>query len=113
MADLKPWPTPADVAARLRVPLATLTPEEQTLLGEQLAAAVDTARVVPEWREASQIPVRVWEAVRGLAALDFRIANAPSGIDTNGNPDQGNVNGARWRYMLTIGYGRGGRPRVG
>ena len=105
------WPTAADVANRLRVPLASLTPAEQTALGEALDAAVDTAQVIPEWRTADQIPARVWSAVVGYAALSFRVANAGTGVDTAGG-DQGNASGALWRYKLDMGYGRAGRPRV-
>lgn len=106
------WPTQGDVANRLRIPLGSLSATELVELGNALDAATATARKLPEWREATEIPPDAWNAVVGLAAIDFRQANAASGVDTF-TGDQGSAEGARGRYMRQLGYWRGGRARVG
>lgn len=109
---MKPWPTVQDVATHLRVQLATLSPTEQAALTTALESAHAEGRIVPEWRTAPEIPENVWAAVVGLAALDFRIANATQGFDST-EGDQGAIGSSRWRLLAQMGRGRGGRPRVG
>lgn len=112
MAD-KPWPAIEDVAARLRQPLSAFTPAEQDQLTAMLDSAVDECRLVPDYRGpgVELIPPRVWDAVVGLAALGYWIANPTVSA---GDPDVSVANPASRRYQLLMqmGRGRGGKPRA-